>query len=215
MAHVSFGVEVVSLNSLLPAAVYALLRKHFQCYLYGNLMADMILGKRYVPRDRNSHSWSVALELLESSETESEKAFSLGYMSHLAADTVVHSDSTLKHWNLNHAFWELKADNSVASAYWRKAVSIDSTVQHRHDAFLERFLDTAAFSFNTNKLIYKGAIVLSLLNHSALSGIFNVFSGTVRNMHLEKFHRMSIERIVDVLSNSTRSHVLKVSPAVV
>ena len=47
LTHIYLGSEIVSLGSLLPAGVYALIRKYRHDFLYGNLMADIIIGKNF------------------------------------------------------------------------------------------------------------------------------------------------------------------------
>ena len=48
MTHIYLGNEILSCASLLPAGIYSLISKHKQDFLYGNIMADMILGKKYL-----------------------------------------------------------------------------------------------------------------------------------------------------------------------
>jgi hypothetical protein len=209
LTHVYLGSEIYYLGSVLPAAVYGLLRRYRHDYIYGNLMADMILAKKYMPSSRNSHSWDVALRLLESAKTRPERAFSLGYMSHLAADTVAHGRYTAGRHNLEHTFLELSADSVIDRSYWFQAVGTDRKVQARNDAFLERSLDRVIFSFNTNKRIFKGAVLLSRLNEEWITK--NLLPRKSKRM-VEGLHEESLERIIDVLQNGERSEVLKKDP---
>ena len=64
LTHVYLGSEIYYLGSLLPAGIYALIKKYKSDFLYGNLMADIIFGKKYLPDEKSSHSWDVALGLL-------------------------------------------------------------------------------------------------------------------------------------------------------
>lgn len=65
LTHIYLGNELYSLGSLLPAGLYEIIRRYKKDFLYGNLMADIIVGKNYLPDDKNSHSWEVAFELLK------------------------------------------------------------------------------------------------------------------------------------------------------
>jgi hypothetical protein len=198
---------------MLPTAVYGLIRKYRQDYLYGNIMADTILAKKYMPASRNSHNWDVAVELLESARKKSEKAFSLGYMSHLAADTVAHGSYTAGFKNLRHTLLEFRADSAIDSAYWFKAIAIGRKVRSRNDDFLEKSLDSVIFSFKTNNRIFKGVVALSLFNQEVFSGFFDRnFNGSQRKDHIDGLQRESLDRIVDVLQNGVRSEVLKKDP---
>ncbi len=213
LTHMYLGTEICYFAPLLPASVAALIRKYRQDFLYGNLMADMVLGKKYLPLKKNSHSWEVAAGLMDAARTKPEKAFSLGYMSHLAADTVAHGRYTAGRKNLKHAFLELGADSIIDRGYGFQAIGIDKKVQARNDALLERCLDVVVFSFKTNKRMFRGALALSCFNNEGLTNLFMRNSTRLKKRCLiEDLHEESIDRMVDVLSNGTRSEVLKKNP---
>ncbi len=75
LTHIYLGSEIYSYAPLIPAGIMTLLRKYRQDFLYGNLMADMILGKKYLPDDKSSHSWDMGLKLMEQAKKGPEKAF--------------------------------------------------------------------------------------------------------------------------------------------
>jgi hypothetical protein len=213
LTHIFLGSEVYYLCPLLPVWVVTLLKRHRQDYLYGNLMADSILAKNLLPSEKNTHSWEVALRLLESAKNPSEKTFSLGYACHLAADTVTHGIYTHGRKNIKHAFFEIRADGLIDRKYWFQAMSIEREIQCKNDAFLEKSLERVIFSFKNNKRIFKGILFLSGLN----KGRFGDFID--RNLHIsvkeediKKLHEESLERMIDVLCNGNRSAVLKKNP---
>lgn len=212
LTHIYLGSEVFYLGAALPAGVYALLRKYRQDYLYGNLMADMILGKKYLPRKKHPHNWDVALNLFESAETEPEKAFAYGYMSHLAADTVAHGTFTSKRRNIGHAILELHADSIIDRKYWQEAVAIKSRVQERNDVFLESSLEKVIFSFKTNRRIFKGWIVLSGLNSERFRLLGRNPVVLPSKEELRSLHDESLDRIIDILQKGRRSEILKKDP---
>jgi hypothetical protein len=204
MTHMYLGSELFAYAPLLPAGIFSLLRKYRQDYLYGNLMADSILGKQYLPDDKSSHSWEVGLRLLDSAQTWPETPLAYGYPSHLAADTVAHGVLTEDKKNVGHAWLEMKADSMINKVYWLQSVSFSKTVQHRNDQFLENTLDRYIFSFKTNKRIYKGMVFLSLLNRERRRGID-------REM-IAQLHDESLARMIDLLQNGTEASVLTLSP---
>ncbi len=213
LTHTFLGTEIFYIASLLPVGVTELLRRYRQDYLYGNLMADIVLAKKYQPAARSSHSWEFAAGLMEEARTDSERAFCLGYMSHLAADTVAHGRFTPGMKNLEHAFLELGADSLIDKAYWIEAIFIDKEVQTRNDALLKRCLDVVIFSFKTNKRFFMGALALQCFNNKELTGLFSTDADRLKKRKLiESLHEESLDRILDVLSNGTRSAVLKKSP---
>jgi hypothetical protein len=216
VTHIYLGTEVFFLSSILPAGVYNILKKYRQDFLYGNLMADFILGKKYLPPEKSSHCWEVGFRILDSAKTQSEKAFSYGYLGHLAADTVAHDMLTKGVKNIEHTFLELKADSLIDRRYWAQAVRIERQVQTRNDLFLERSSpERVIFSFNTNKRIFKGIVILSGLNKERLGNFMErnlMFPPAFKRHNLAKLHEESLDRIVDVLRNKDKSHVVKKNP---
>jgi hypothetical protein len=204
MTHIYLGSEIYSYAPLIPAGIMTLLRKYRQDFLYGNLMADMILGKKYLPDDRNSHNWDIGLKLLQQAKRGSEKAFVYGYLSHLAADTVAHEALTEDKRNMGHTWIEMKADSMIDKTYWLESVTISRAVQQRNDSFLEGSLNSFIFSFKTNRRIYKGMVFLSVFNKKRKRGFDKKY---ICNLHDE-----SITRMMDLLQNGKDAFVLNKSP---
>ncbi|HET6514792.1 MAG TPA: zinc dependent phospholipase C family protein [Thermodesulfovibrionales bacterium] len=217
LTHIYLGSEIFSLGSLLPAGIYALIRKYRHDYLYGNLMADIIIGKKFLPEDKNPHSWDMALNLLDAVETQQQKAFVFGYMSHLAADTIAHGKFASSRRNIEHTLVEMRADSIIDKRYWFQAISIDRKVQMRNDRFLERSLERVLFSFKTNKRIFKGMLLLSCFNKERLGEFIQrnaVYPSDLTRNNIEQLHLESLDRIIDILSNGTESEVLSQNPMV-
>jgi hypothetical protein len=204
LTHMYLGNELFTYAPLIPAGILSLVRKYRQDFLYGNLMADTILGKKYLPDSRSSHSWDVALSLMDQATKGPEKAFVYGYLSHLAADTVAHETLTEDTLNMEHTWLELKADSMINKVYWLQSVTISKAVQQRNDRFLEGSLDSYIFSFATNRRIYKGMVFLSLLNKKRKRG--------VDPEYIAQLHDESVTRMLDLLKNGRNSEVLKKSP---
>ncbi len=137
-------------------------------YLYGSLAADITLAKRYVHYSRHCHNWDVAYEILDRAETPPLQAFALGYLSHLAADTLAHNvfvprmlATTPMSSNLGHTYWEYRFDAELGEDPLRLAREIVTMDHDDPDALLESVLTQAFFSFQTNKRIYQQLIHLS------------------------------------------------------
>ena len=204
MTHMYLGNELLSCASMLPAGILALLRKHKQDFLYGNLMADMILGKKYLPDNKSSHSWDVGLNLLDQAKTWPERAFAYGYLGHLAADTVAHETLTDEMGNMGHTWVEMKADSLIAKTYWLQTIMIKRSVRKRSDLLLENALDSYMFSVKTNKRLYKSMVFLSFLNKKRRWG--------VDEPRILDLHEESLSRMVDLLQHGTDSYVLHKKP---
>ncbi|MBF0329829.1 MAG: zinc dependent phospholipase C family protein [Nitrospirae bacterium] len=204
MTHAYFASEVFTFAPLIPAGILALIRKYRQDFLYGNLMADMIIGKKYLPDAKSSHSWDVGFRLMEQAENGSEQAFVYGFLCHLAADTVAHNSLTEEALNIEHAWLEMKADSIINKSYWFQSVTISRAVQRRNDLFMEDSLDRYMFSFKTNKRIFKGIVFLSFLNKKR--------KRTIDKDLMKKLHHESMSSIIDLLRNGKKSRVLKKRP---
>ncbi len=212
------GSEVLLLGgAVIPAAVSALIRRFKNDFLYGNIMADSIMAKKYLPHEDHPHNWDVALELYENAGTDHERSFALGYLCHLAADTVAHGPYTSDHGHLAHTFIEFRADSYICQSHWFKAMTINKEVRRRNNTFLARRLRTAFFSHRANRKIFKGYVAFSGLGTvgrkvKRFAGLKNsTLAGLDTEELLEALHGDSLQRMVAVLSDPTGSEVLEMS----
>jgi hypothetical protein len=215
LTHIYLGNELFSLGALLPAGLLEIIRRYRKDFLYGTLMADIIIGKKYMPKNKSSHSWEVAFDLMRSAKTDQQKSFVYGYMSHLAADTVAHNAYTVDRKNLGHTLMEMKADTIIDKRYWIQAIAIDSKTQARNDLFLENSLERFLFSFKTNKRIFKGMVFFSVVNQQRIGDFIDkrlVTSIPVR-AKIEKLHEESLDKIVDLFQHWEASDVVKTNPS--
>jgi hypothetical protein len=215
LTHMYLGNELYSLGSLLPASLFEIIRRYKKDFLYGNLMADIVVGKKYLPDNKNSHSWDFAFDLLKGVETKQQKAFVYGYMSHLAADTVAHNAYIVDKKNFGHSVMEMKADSIIDKKYWFQAISIDRKIQMRNDLFLENSIDRFIFSYKTNKRILKGTVYLSLLYRKRINDFIdkNLITSLPVRETIEKLQQESIDKIIDLFQNWKNSDVIKVNPS--
>jgi hypothetical protein len=166
--HAWLSSQVLGSLQLLPLVVREILEAHPYSYLYGSLSADITLAKRYVHYSRHCHNWSVAYEILDRAETARLQAFALGYLSHLAADTIAHNTfvprllvSTPLSSNLGHTYWEYRFDAALDDRYLKLAREVVTMEHGEEDELLETVLTQAFFSFQTNKRIFQRLIHLS------------------------------------------------------
>ena len=215
LTHIYLGNELFSLSPLLPAGLLEVIRRYRKDFLYGNLMADIIIGKQYLPDHKSSHNWDVAFSLFRASKTDQQKAFVYGYMSHLAADTVAHNVYTADRRNIGHTVMEMKADCIIDKKYWLQAIAIDRKIQMRNDLFLENSLDRLVFSFKTNKRIFKGMVFLSVFNRERIGNFIdrNLITSLPDREVIEQLHQDSLDQIIDLFQNWKKSGVVKLSPS--
>ncbi len=215
LTHIYLGNELLSFGALLPAGILEIIRRYRKDFLYGNIMADIILGKKYLPDDKSSHSWDVGFDLLSAARTDQQKAFVYGYLCHLAADTVAHNSYTIDKKNIGHTILEMKADSIIDKKYWFQAMTIDRKTQIRNDRFLEQTLERFLFSFKTNKRIFKSIVFFSVVNQERLGDFIDrsIFTSLPGRDSIEVLHQESLDNMIDLLENFQNAAVLMSSPS--
>lgn len=177
--HILVGTEILGALSLLPAAVAGLLRRFPYDFLYGCIAADITFGKRYAPVDRHCHHWHVGDELYEVADTDAQRACALGYLTHLAGDTIAHNFflprrllASSNTQAIGHSYWEHRIDMHLGQAYLAAARHLVTEYDNTHnDELLDRVLGRAVFSFRTNRRIFEGMIRLA--DHDTWQAIFD------------------------------------------
>ena len=106
--------------ALLPPAVAALLREFPYDFLYGSIAADTSIAKKYAPAGRHCHSWNVGMEIFDGARDDPLRAFGLGYLAHLAADSVAHNYFVPKQLavttstsGFGHSYWESRFETHL------------------------------------------------------------------------------------------------------
>lgn len=214
LTHVQLGYQLLEIGApLIPVGVYGILKKYKNDFLYGNLSADILMGRRFQDADKNCHDWNVAWKMLGAARSERRKAFAYGYLMHLCADSVVHNLDIYK-LPFSHSLIEIKSDSIVDKKYRRVMKRLDKAMQKENDLFLEKRLESQFFSFKTNKRIFKGVLMLSRLpNYSPLSKLIdNRFPYEISNMDINDFQQESLSRMCELLTNGKDSEVLKEHP---
>ena len=166
--HVYLGETILANLRLLPAVAADLLHAFPYDFLYGSIAPDTSIAKRYVPRGRHSHFWHVGQETYDFAESDALRAFGLGYLAHLAADTVAHNFFvprqlllTSSTRSMGHSYWELRAETHLTDRFARKArdlILLDHSAADRH---LERIVSPTLFSVQTNRRLFRGLVHLA------------------------------------------------------
>jgi len=213
LTHVYLAHQVLDIGAAIaPAGIYSLLRRFKNDFLYGNLSADIILGRKFQVFEKNSHSWDVAWRLLEVANTDRQKSFAYGYLTHLSADTVIHNLNGAR-LPFRHSILEVKSESIIQRKYSKILKSLDRAMQKRNDNFLEEMLESVFFSFKTNKRIFKGLLLLSSLHNYS-----PVFSFIHKRLPYEPladiyhFHQESLNRMFELFRNGKSSEVMREHP---
>ena len=166
--HVFLGEAILANLRLLPAPMAALLQAFPYDFLYGSIAPDTSIAKKYVPAGRHSHFWHVGQETLDYARSDALRAFGLGYLSHLAADTIAHNyfvprqlllTSSTK--SMGHTYWESRIEIHLGDRFARRAREIIQLDQSAADRHLERIISPTIFSVRTNRRLFRGLVHLT------------------------------------------------------
>ena len=166
--HVFLGEAVIHSLALLPPAIAELLREFPQEFLYGSIAADTSIAKKYAPVGRHCHSWNVGMEIYDRAQDDPLRAFGLGYLSHLAADSVAHNyfvprqlAVTSSTPSLGHSYWESRFETHLGTECARRARELILVDHARSDGLLDRVLSPTIFSTPTNRRIFRGMVIVA------------------------------------------------------
>lgn len=222
VTHLEYAGHALSSLAIFAPLVKKLISKYQDHFLYGVVAADITLGKDLRGYLYNCHNWEVAFDLLEDkAKKDHERAFMLGYLGHLAADTVAHNFfvpfKMIRSWNtklLNHVYWEMRFDLSVPEKYWKMMGEFKNSRYADDDALLEGHLKRTIFSFKTNKTIFNSLLMIQRLRHYkkfahkyAAKSIW-----TISEEDIKIYKKLAVEAMIDFLKNPQKSYCLKADP---
>lgn len=166
--HIFLGEAIMRSLALLPASLAQTIAAFPYDFLYGSIAADTSMAKKYAAAGRHCHSWNVGLEIYQKADVEAMRAFGLGYLAHLAADTVAHNyfvphqlALTSTTTALGHSYWESRIDTHVGEGFSRRAREIILLDHSASDGHLDRILSPTIFSTSTNRRIFRGMVYVT------------------------------------------------------
>jgi hypothetical protein len=166
--HIYLGESVLASLPHLPAAVADLLRAYPFDFLYGNIAADSSIAKHYAPLGRHCHYWHVGQEIHDLAGSDALRAFGLGYLCHLSADTIAHNYFVPRQLMITsstaavgHSYWEARVETHLGDAYARAARDVILLSHRDADAHLDRIIAPTIFSVRTNRRLFRGMVHLT------------------------------------------------------
>jgi hypothetical protein len=219
---VFLGEAVMRSLSILPVAVAELLREFPYDFLYGSIAADTSIAKKYAPVGRHCHSWNVGMEILDGARDEPLRAFGLGYLAHLAADSVAHNYFVPKQLavtsstsGLGHSYWESRFETHLGTECARRARELILIDHSRSDGLLDRVLSPTIFSTPTNRRIFRGMVHVA--DSESWQRIFALMTENSRwdltDDEVERHLMRSFDFVVDWLRRGERSEPYRLDPS--
>jgi hypothetical protein len=220
--HVFLGEAVMRSLTLLPPNIADLLSAFPYDFLYGSIAADTSIAKKYAAAGRHCHSWAVGLDVLDAAKDEPARAFALGYLSHLAADSVAHNyfvpmqlAVTSSTSSLGHSYWESRFDTHFGPEPSRKARELILIDHSSSDALLDRVLSPTIFSTPTNRRIFRGMVVVA--DSESWQRIFQLMTENSRwdleDEAVGRYVNRSFDFIIDFLRRVDSSEPYQLDPS--
>jgi zinc dependent phospholipase C len=166
--HIYLGESVLANLGILPSPIADLLRAFPFDFLYGNIAADTSIAKKYAPVGRHCHSWHVGQEIYDHAKIDALRAFGLGYLCHLAADTVAHNFFVPRQLLLTsttsgfgHSYWESRFETPLGDEFARTAKEVILLDHTPADTHLDQILAPTIFSVRTSRRLFRGMVHLT------------------------------------------------------
>jgi zinc dependent phospholipase C len=208
--HIYLAESVLGHLRLLPAGVADLLRAFPFDFLYGNIAADSSIAKKYAPVGRHCHFWHVGQEIHDLAPSDALRAFGLGYLAHLAADTVAHNYFvprqlmvTSSTASFGHSYWETRVELHLGDAYAKAAKDVILLNHLQADQHLDRIISPTLFSVRTNRRLFRGLVRLTETDswQRAAQAAREVSRWDLGDDDVERHLGLSFDYVVDVLAD--------------
>jgi hypothetical protein len=220
--HIFLGEAVLGALAQLPKAIAELLGSYPVEFLYGSIAADTSIAKKYAPVGRHCHSWAVGLEIYDKARDDAIKSFALGYLAHLAADTVAHNFFVPRYLiiasrtsGVGHSYWESRFETHLGQGYSRRAREVILRDHSRSDDHLDRILSPTIFSTQTNRRLFRGMVYVT--DTESWQRIFQLAAENSRwdltDPDVARYMERSYDFIIDFLRRVDYSEPYALDPA--
>ncbi|MBI3783818.1 MAG: zinc dependent phospholipase C family protein [Deltaproteobacteria bacterium] len=215
ITHLAHGAGVLSNLTILSAALQRLLQRERLAYLYGCVGADITQAKKYTRAEQaHCHSWRVGWELLAQAQSDAQRAFSYGYLTHLSSDVYSHNHFvptqlivSYRALALRHVYWEARFD-ALQDAELRDIVGeLRSRRFAECDDLVREVVSRTLFSFSTDKRIFNGFIAIHDLDqwHSIMRRLIARSRYALPPDIVKRYNDACYQSIVDLLKNGKRA----------
>jgi len=219
--HIGLARTLLDHLFLVPPAIAVVLARHGWAYLYGNIAADIVFAKRWSRVKQFCHHWSTAFRLLDAANDDQARAFTYGYLSHLAADTVAHGKFIPRQlvlsgcsFRFGHLYWELRADAAEHRASWEMLERVLDRDHSEHHERLEGHFAGTFLPYEVNCLLFQQ--VNTFVVRRDLRRKMNTWGRYSRwdlsEDLLQGYRVECVERMLSILSEGRQSTLLREDP---
>lgn len=219
--HLELSARVLENLALLPVGVRALLGDYPLDFYYGSIAADIVVGKRFTHYLRHCHRWVIGLEVLGNAASPSQRAFGLGYLSHLAADVVAHNYfvpyKTILSFPakaMNHAYWEVRFDTEAPREVWNIPPRISRKMHLDNDELLQKVLSRSLLSFQTNKVIFLSVVLMGRFRrwHDLIHQTLEKSHVPLEPARVERYKSLSLDAVLGFLIDREEAWCFRADP---
>jgi len=220
--HMQLGWNILNNLSMIIGPVRSLIEAYPYDYLYGCISADIVVGKRFARELNHCHNWNVGFKVLEKADSQSQKAFAYGYLSHLAADTIAHNyfvpEKMVTAYStrlLRHFYWEMRFDAMADRMVWNLPYKIMEQVHQDNDPLLERVIWDTLLSFKTNKTIFNNVLLLHRMEqwHKMINKLSSYSRWGLHEEDVTIYYQRSFNAVIDIMNNHQNAGCLIEDPA--
>ena len=166
LTHVAHGSQVLENLSIAGGALQEIIGRYWREYLYGCVGADITQAKKYTrAMQYHCHSWTVGWQVLGRAETDAQRAFGYGYLSHLASDVYSHNHYvptqlivSYRGRGLRHVYWEARFDSLQETRYRKLLADVTRARFPDCDLLVRDVVSRTLFSFKTNMRIFNSVL---------------------------------------------------------
>jgi zinc dependent phospholipase C len=220
LAHLNFSAQALaSLGSVQPG-LRGVLSDFGNEFLYGSLAADIVVGKNMTRYLYHCHNWRVGFNVFKGARPGGEQAFALGFLSHLAADTVAHNYfvpyktvASYHKASTRHAYWELRYDQRMDKGLSRVARDVTTRAIRSHDHYLETMLGrSSVLPFGVSKQLFRSLLATARIGR--FGQVSRLALARERNLVLEpdlvtETNDLALRAILGMLNEGERSEAAR------
>ena len=220
LAHLNFSAQALGSLGTVQPGLRQVLSDFGDEFLYGSLAADIVVGKNMARYLYHCHNWRVGFNVFKHARPGGEQAFALGFLSHLAADTVAHNYfvpyktvASYHKVNTRHAYWELRYDQKMDKALSKLAKQVTTRAMRNHDDYLERMLYRASvIPFGVSKQLFRSLLAAARIGRFGQVSRFAL--ARERNLVLEPdlvtdTNELAVRSILGMLNEGERSEAAR------